>query len=167
MLEPAMHDIFGEGGAWELLTLQEHDAIKNVHWTTPTNPLVSAYLHLDSNGIVINGVQTQTCAGSPLTLELPAKGVPLTAFAYYRPSSLNQATYDAVIYDPQQNRAIIFQSSSGLTHTVKESGIEDLFTRGVQFITYVAVTPPNTSIKYLAPKTVSSRIDAKYQLILI
>ena len=99
-------------------------------------------------------------------LQLPLTG-PLLHLAYYRPSSKTQATFDAAVYDPVTNHAWILQSTVSPNHGVKLSGINDLRTRGVTTITYIAVTPPGQVIDLPFPKNVDGLVAVKYQLHLV
>ena len=166
MLEPAMHRILGGGGTWEVVRLVKSEGPKNIHWKTPKNPSVS-WLHFTAHGISVDASDEDKSLteGRPLSLQLPTGR--LLHLAYYRPSSKTQATFDATVYDPVTNHAWILQSTVSLVHSVKVSGINDLWKRGITKITYIAVTPPGQAIDLSFPQNVDGLVVVKYQLQLV
>ncbi len=166
MLEPAMHNIIGSGGVWEVTQLVKSERLKNIHWKTPKEPSVS-WLHFTAIGISVDASDEDTLLGEspPRSLQLPTG--PFVSLAYYRPKSKTQATFDAAVYDPVTNHGWLFQSTVSEDHSVKVSGINDLRRRGVTAITYIAVTPPGLTIDLPFPKASDDIVVAKYQLQLV
>ena len=166
MLEPAMHYILGGGGMWEVIQLVKSEGLKNIHWKTPADSPVS-WLHFTACGISVDASNEDKLSteGRPQSLQLPTG--PLLILAYYRPSSKNQATFDAAVYDPVTKHGWIFQSTVSLKHSVKVSGINDLRKCGITKITYIAVTPPGQTIDLLFPKALDDIVVSKYQLQLV
>jgi hypothetical protein len=167
MFEPAAHTILSNGGTFRIIPLDESQACKRIHWKTPENlsEQVPIYLCFTSNGIRVNGEAARgNIGGQPRAFELPPKKAPLNDFGYYRPSSGSEATYDGVAYKPKSKHARIFQVTPPTDHSVKASGIQNLLDRGIQKISYFAVTPPNTTIDLACSKKVNEVVLHKYQL---
>jgi hypothetical protein len=164
MLEPAAHEILGDGGAFEVILLERSFARSYFHWKTPKvlSEKVTTRLHITSSGISL-GDDNNVGGGQPPMLELPKEG-PLKYFAFYRPSSQNQATYDFMLYDPRAKHAWIFQVTTSSSHSVKAKGINDLIDRGVKKISYVVVTNVGATIDLPFTAKLDCQVVHKYQL---
>jgi hypothetical protein len=166
MLEPAAHEILGNGGSFDVIVLETSFASTQFHWKTPEvlSEEVTTRLHITSSGISLDD-NKKVHGGQPPMLELPKAG-PLKDFAIYCSSSPNQATYDFLLYDPKENHAWIFQVIASSSHSVKAKGIDDLINRGVRKISYLAITPPEATINFPVTVNVNRNINHKYQLLL-
>lgn len=134
-----------------------------MHWKTPE--VISEQttcLQITSGGISVDG-DDRVAGGQPPMIELPKEGA-LKDFAFYCPSSRTQATYDFILYDPKDNHAWVFQVTTSPAHSVKGKGINDLRNRGIEKISFFAMTPPDMAIDLPVSKEVVECITHTYQL---
>jgi len=168
MLEPAAHDIIGNGGSFDIIRLEGSQAQSNTHWKTPQilSDEVQTQLHITSSSISV-GRGRESPLGQPPMFEFRNGGGPLDRFGFYCPTSKNQATFDYLIYDPKDKHAWVFQVTVSPSHTVKEKGIKELLDRGVKKISYVAITSDSpATINLPFPEHLNEIVTCKYQLLL-
>jgi hypothetical protein len=166
MLEPAAQDILRDGGSFDIIRLEGSQAREYFHWKTPRNFTddVQTQLHISSSGISV-GKDRESPLGRPSMFEFRKGGGRLELFGFYCPSSKNQATFDYLVYDPRDNHAWVFQVTTSPSHTVKEQGIKELLTRGVQKISYIAITSDSpATIDLPFSPDLNDIVTTKYQL---
>ena len=166
MLEPAAHDILSDGGSFDIIRLEASQSQSHTHWKTPQNLSDEAQtrLHITSSSISV-GEDRDASLGRPPMFEFRKDGGQFDRFGFYCPSSNIQATFDYLVYDPRDKHGWIFQVTTSATHTVKEKDIQQLLDRGVEKVSYVAVTSDAPATIDLPFSEHLNRIVAcKYQL---
>jgi hypothetical protein len=166
MLEPAAHDILSDGGSFNIIRLEESQARVYTSWKTPQilSDEVQTRLHITSSGISVSK-DRESPLGQPPMFEFRKEESRLDHFGFYCPSSKNQATFDYLVYDPKDNHGWVFQVTTSSSHTVKEKGIKELLDRGVEKISYVAITSDSPATIDLPFSDYLDRIvTCKYQL---
>jgi hypothetical protein len=164
MLEPAAHEILIDGGSFDVIRLEDLEA----HWKTPqtVSDEVQTRLHITSSSISV-GKDRESPLGRPPMFEFRKEGGPLELFGFYCPTSKKQATFDFLVYDPKDKHAWVFQMTVLPSHTVEEKGIEELLDRGVEKITYIAITSDSPATIDLPFSTrLNEIVTYKYQLVL-
>ncbi|KAF8650653.1 hypothetical protein AX16_005133 [Volvariella volvacea WC 439] len=166
ILDEAIHDIFRAGGCWPLLSLKKSVGSSNVHWKTPPTPISANYVLRISAEAFSIGPDPRTPT-SCLPDELRHKfhsGVSPLKHGYYQPAYKTQVSFDSFIYMSDTKHAIVFQATVASSHDVKDKGITKLRKLGVEEITYIVVTPPETTADLFIPKDVDGLVKTKYQL---
>ena len=167
MLEPAARNILGDGGSFDIIRLEDSQARVYTHWKTPwiLSDEVQTRLHITSSGISV-GKDRESPLGRPPMFEFRKEGGRLGHFGFYFPSSKNQATFDYLMYDPKDKHGWAFQVTTSPTHTVKEKDIQELLDRGVEKVSYVAITSgsPSATIDLYFSGHLNEIVTCKYQL---
>jgi len=138
------------------------------HGKTPqtVSDEVQTRLHITSSSISV-GRDRESPLGRPPMFEFRKEGGPLEHFGSYCPTSKNQATFDFLVYDPKDKHAWVFQVTVLPSHTVKEKDIEELLDRGVEKITFIAITSDSPATIDLPFSTrLNEIVTCKYQLVL-
>lgn len=86
---------------------------------------------------------------------------------YYQPPK-NNPTYDAMMYDQRQDKAVVFQATVGKRHDIKAQGINGLRTAGVKCdLIYILVTPAAEGVVNITVNgEVDSMVKQKYHIVL-
>jgi hypothetical protein len=151
-----------DGGSFDVIRLEDSEARVNTHWKTPqtVSDEVQTRLHITSSSISVG--DRVSALGRPPMFEFRKEGGPLELFGFYCPTSKKQANFDFLVYDPKDKHAWVSPS-----HTVKEKGIEELLDRGVEKITYIAITSDSpATIDLPFSKRLNEIVTCKYQLVL-
>ena len=167
MLEPAAHNLLANGGSFDIIMLKGSRIRTNIHWRTPEtlSDEVQTRLHITSSSISV-GERIESPLGEPPIFSF-GKETALERFGLYCPTSKIQATFDYLVYEPEDKHAWIFQVTVSPSHSVKEKGIENLLERNVKKITYIAITSdtPATIDLPFSP-ALDRMVTSKYQLVL-
>ncbi|KAH8118695.1 hypothetical protein DFH11DRAFT_1723554 [Phellopilus nigrolimitatus] len=161
ILDEEFQIAFRKGGQWSIkpLTLGKAGK-KNVTWEKPSSEAPPTWLCFGFGRKVLQVSNTK----------LPGDPQPITTTYFvhrqnlelkdglYCPSSRNQATFDAFVYEAQEKRATVFQATVGSSsHAVKEEGLDWLERLGVETFRFVAVTPPGSDVRLPFPRAGKTR----------
>ncbi|KAF8069237.1 hypothetical protein FPV67DRAFT_1112863 [Lyophyllum atratum] len=168
LLDGGIHKVFIAGGVWVLKKMVESgQGKKNKIWSAAKveNEEIR-YLSISANGFSITTNKPADASPTAIdkhTFTTPRKET-LTP-GYYYPFTRNQPTFDSFLYEETDKKhAVIMQATVALDHGVKYKGIKHLTDLGVEKITYIAVTPPDVSLKLPFPLAVDSLVGDRYQL---
>jgi hypothetical protein len=170
MLDDAIHE-FHKGGSWAIARMIRSNRAgpKYMHWKKPNVTGELEHLHIGYDGqlIAISANPSHRAAPEALELHFFEQGAALTLKdGYYCPTSHNQETLDAFLYEEASKRVTILQATVSPTHSVKVMGLLWLQGLGVKSFRYIAVTPPDTQLDLPFPNSLVSSVSDVYSLVL-
>ncbi|KAK0220977.1 hypothetical protein EDD85DRAFT_983750 [Armillaria nabsnona] len=154
VLDKHLHRILQHRRSWTLHPMSiSNKGLVNEHWTTTSSSKSATGTRLD---LIVPQHAIEFEDIGDLVSKLTSTST--TSRTYYKLMKLNEATLDAVVFQPSYDKSKcyinIIQATVGRQHGVKKEAAEKLHNLGM-VLRYVAVVPPEQAVDFHVEKGVA------------